>query len=61
MKPNTTFKLDVKDINIIEASLRYYATHDLDAEKAKNVQQLLGKIHDQKVWYRPNNEIYVSG
>ena len=61
MKPNTTFKLDVKDINIIETSLRYYATHDLDAEKAKNVQQLLGKIHDQKVWYRPNNEIYVSG
>lgn len=61
MKPNTTFKLDVKDINIIEASLRYYAMHDLDVEKAKNVQQLLGKIHDQKVWYRPNNEIYVSG
>ena len=61
MKPNTTFKLDVKDINIIEASLRYYAMHDLDAEKAKNVQQLLGKIHDQKIWYRPSNEIYVSG
>ena len=59
MKPNTTFKLDVKDIHLIEISLRHM--HGLDTEKAKEVQQLLGKIHDQKVWYRPNNKIYVSG
>lgn len=59
MKPNTTFKLDVKDIHLIETSLRHM--HGLDTEKAKEVQQLLGKIHDQKVWYRPNKEIYVSG
>jgi len=61
MKPNTQFELSVRDIDIIEASLRYYATHDLDAEKAKNVQQLLGKIHNQKNWHRPRNDIYVSG
>jgi phage-related protein len=59
VKPNTTFKLDVKDIHLIETSLRYM--RGLDTEKAKEVQQLLGKIHDQKVWYRPNNKIYVSG
>jgi hypothetical protein len=59
VKPNTTFKLDVKDIHLIETSLRHM--HGLDKKKSKQVQQLLGKIHDQKVWYRPSNEIYVSG
>ena len=58
-KPNKNFNLDVRDIHLIELSLRnmYWENE----EKAKEVQQLLGKIHDQKVWYRPNNEIYVSG
>ena len=59
VKPNTTFKLDVKDIHLIETSLRNMT--GLDTEKAKEVQQLLGKISNQKVWYQPKNEIYVSG
>lgn len=59
VKPNTQFKLDVKDIHLIEMSLRHM--HGLDTEKAKEVQQLLGKIHNQKNWYRPPNKDYVSG
>ena len=27
----------------------------------KNIYDLLGRIHNQKVWYRPKNETYVSG
>ena len=25
------------------------------------IQELLGKLHDQKVWYRPKEKTYVSG
>ena len=59
VKPNENFNLDVRDIHLIELSLRnmYWENE----EKAKEVQQLLGKISNQKVWYRPSNQIYVSG
>lgn len=25
------------------------------------ISDLLGRIHDQKVWYRPKKKVYVSG
>ena len=53
MKPNTKFELSVRDIDLIETALR-------SIEQTKEVQQLLGKIHHQKVWYRPK-EGYVGG
>ena len=58
VKPNDKFKLSVKDIDLIEKSLRYMA--GLDPKKSKETQKLLGKIHNQKNWYRPK-ETYVSG
>lgn len=58
VKPNKRFNLDIKDIHLIEMSLRYL--HSSDPKKAKEIQQLLGKIHNQKNWYRPKNN-YVSG
>jgi hypothetical protein len=57
-KPNEKFELGVEDIHLIEMSLRYM--QGLNPEKAKEVQQVLGKIHNQKNWYRPK-ETYVSG
>ena len=54
MKPNTQFKLSVKDIEIIE-----HALHSV--EQTREVRELLGKLHNQKQWYRPKNKIYVSG
>lgn len=54
MKPNTNFKLDVKDIKLIEDGL-----HKLPV--SKEIQDLLGRIHNQKNWYRPKDKIYVSG
>lgn len=32
----------------------------IDKEVAK-IQDLLGRIHNQKIWYRPRQEIYVGG
>ncbi len=57
-KPNENFSLDIRDIHLIELSLRnMYWTNEV---KAKQVEQLLGKIHNQKVFYRPSKN-YVSG
>lgn len=54
-KPNTKFELNVRDIDLIEQALRAY-----DYDKYE-VQKLLGKIHNQKNWYRPDRKDYVSG
>lgn len=52
-KPNTKFELSVNDIELIENALRTIG-------HKKEVQELLGKIHNQKNWYRPK-ENYVGG
>lgn len=54
MKPNKKFELNVKDIELIEEAL-------LKQQQTREVQELLGKIHNQKNWYRPKNAIYVGG
>ena len=30
-------------------------------EKMKNINDLLGRIHNQKIWFRPKNKSYVGG
>lgn len=53
MKPNTKFTLSVRDIELIEQALR-------SVEQTREIQELLGKIHNQKNWYRPKDK-YVGG
>tara|TARA_B100001093_G_scaffold101512_1_gene93716 strand:- start:245 stop:466 length:222 start_codon:yes stop_codon:yes gene_type:complete len=71
-KPNTTFNLSIRDIEIIEEALRAKAgrrglsiaqgeTSNKLREEMHEIQELLGRIHDQKTWYRPKNDVYVSG
>jgi len=71
MKPNKNFELNVRDIEIIEQALRAKAgrrglaiaqgeTSQKLKEEMHEIQELLGRIHHQKVWYRPKNN-YVSG
>jgi hypothetical protein len=73
MKPNTKFELSVKDIEIIETALRNKAgrrgqalwNNPENSEKLKSeadeILDLLGRLHHQKVWYRPTNKTYVGG
>lgn len=72
MKPNKKFELSVKDIEIIETALRNKvgrrSQRILEGEDPENLQteaeeilDLLGRIHDQKAWYRPKNGVYVGG
>ena len=71
-KPNTTFELSVKDIRIIEEALNNKVARRsqriLDGEdpkilqtEAKEIRELLGRLHNQKNWYRPKNGVYISG
>ena len=70
MKPNKNFELSVRDIEVIESALRAKAGRrglaiaqgDVSVqlhEEMTAIQQLLGRIHDQKQWYRPKD--FVPG
>jgi len=72
VKANKKFDLSIRDIEIIEQALRAKAgrrglaiangeTSPQLKEELRELQELLGRIHDQKVWFRPKNKIYVSG
>jgi hypothetical protein len=71
MKPNKKFDLTVRDIEIIEQALRAKAGRrglaiaQGDASKQLHqemmeIQELLGRIHHQKNWYRPSKK-WVGG
>lgn len=71
MKPNKKFELNIRDIEIIEDALRAKAgrrglsiamgeTSEHVKEEMHEIQELLGRIHNQKNWYRPKNK-FVSG
>ena len=70
-KPNKYFKLEVKDLEIIEKALeakvarrsmslleKYDKQKDLEL---KQIRDLLGRIHHQKEWYKPKNNVFAGG
>lgn len=74
VKPNKTFELSVRDIEIIEIALRAKAgrrglaiangeTSPQLREEMREIQELLGRIYNQKKFYAkmPNDLPYVSG
>ena len=80
---NTSFELDVNDIDLIESALithqselsvrrmQLVADAEADAgeiaqldETMNSLNDLLGRLHNQKVWYRPQDAEgvpYVGG
>lgn len=73
-KANTKFSLTVRDIEIIEHALRAKAgrrglaiangeTSPQLRQEMMEIQELLGRIHEQKIWYHkmPKGQPYVSG
>jgi len=72
MKPNTSFTLSINDIEIIEKALtakagrrgmRIMKGEDNKQlhEEMREIHNLLGRIHEQKNWYRDYKKVYVSG
>jgi len=68
-KYNKTFELSVEDLDLIEDALRASknaAINDDLAAKAANdnvrqIHDLLGRLHNQKTFYRPSKGTYVGG
>jgi len=60
MKPNKTFELSVDDLELIERSLTAFMT-TAEYPDQRLIAQVLGKLHNQKNWYRPKNGVYVGG
>lgn len=68
---NTKFELSVEDVELIEDALRrskrelVVKNHDelpmRTDETVRDIQDLLGRIHNQKVFYRPRKATYISG
>ena len=72
MKPNNNFELSIRDIEVIESALRAKAgrrglaiaegdTSTQLHNEMTELQQLLGKIHNQKNWYKPNDGRFQGG
>ena len=63
MKPNTNFKFDVADIALIEEALILLQHERMGAVgfEVSEIENLKAKIFHQKNWYRPKNDIYISG
>lgn len=72
-KPNKKFELTIEDIEIIETALnakidrrtrRAIVDEEADREElleeANRIRDLLGRLHNQKNWYRPEKG-YISG
>ncbi|KIN71684.1 hypothetical protein [Sulfitobacter guttiformis] len=74
-KYNRKFELTLADIDLIEAALNV-VTRDLslgregarallpiveDGNHSHAINDLLGRLHNQKIFYRPSNTPYVSG
>ena len=82
-KANTTFNLDIRDVELIENALNSIITEqsstiinsagnreakpqDLCPVEIKGqiaeLRDLLGRLHNQKIWYRPKDAaIYIGG
>ena len=71
---NRNFDLDLVEMDLIEKVLRDRVRHLSEAtltevngaaasaqEELRAAKSLLGKLHNQKVFYRPRKGIYVGG
>jgi hypothetical protein len=75
MKPMLQFDLNVSDIDVIEDAMRYRlqrllarrptvkkdkSREAIDLE-VNHIHQLLGKLHNQKCWFRPTTGFIGGG
>jgi len=74
---NVNFELSVEDMELIEAALRQTKSElagklvapadeqpeQIDAidHSVRRIHDLLGRLHNQKVFYRPRSQPYISG
>lgn len=57
---NTLFELSIKDIDLIECALRS-ALAEEQAVDRQSIIDLLGRLHNQKTFFRPREGVYIGG
>ena len=67
MSFNTNFKMGLRELDIIEVSLRQ-RLNELSKSTSKDhhlemseIRGVLGNLHNQKVWFRPKSSVYIGG
>jgi hypothetical protein len=64
-KYNTNFELSIADLELIENALLARTQPDVTApagdEDIRRIHELLGRLHNQKTFFRPAKGTYVSG
>lgn len=68
-KFNTNFELSVSDLDLIEDALRASKLSKTQSHikaraqdhDVRQIHDLLGRLHNQKVFYRPTDGPYVGG
>ncbi|MEP4197528.1 MAG: hypothetical protein ABJL99_18045 [Aliishimia sp.] len=68
-RPNTQFELSVEDLELIETALMDSKASLADVKKpdtkvnetVRGIHDLLGRLHNQKEFYRPRQGVYVGG
>ncbi|MGI9363697.1 MAG: hypothetical protein ACR2O8_00800 [Rhizobiaceae bacterium] len=59
---NKFFELNPRDMEVIETALRAAETRDQSGPlNSRCIHDVLGKLHNQKRFYRPKDAVYVSG
>lgn len=66
---NKNFELSVEDMDLIETALRNKMRAinegevEVEAEdkSLRRINELLGRLHNQKVFYRPQQGSYIGG
>jgi len=75
MKPNTNFNFNVEELALVEESMQYRMRRLLARretvvkesskikidKEVKHIYTLLGKIHNQKVWFAPTDKFQGGG
>jgi len=63
--PNRQIELSVEDMELIESALRARKAErtadDYRCGEARQIHDLLGRLHNQKVFYRPRRQPYIGG
>lgn len=67
---NTSFDLTPEELDIIETALRDKQRQMNDAalqgcsktqQATRGMHELLGRLHNQKIFYRPKADAYIGG
>lgn len=64
-KYNRNFELSIEDLDRIEGALRdtksKLVSSAADKEEVREIHELLGRLHNQKTFFRPRKGPYISG